>query len=166
MGNAGTQVPLIAYWKGVTPRGAVSTDLIDFSDFLPTLLEAGRIAPPGPLELDGRSFLPQIRGEPADPRRWVFCHYDPMVPFGGFQLHAGRWARNQRFKLYEDGRFYDLVRDPLEKHAMQSGEVLGDAASAKALLEEVHGSMPPWVERGAQFRDSEQNKKYLKELQN
>ena len=38
--NAGTHVALIANWKGTTPAGKVCSDLVDFSDFLPTLADA------------------------------------------------------------------------------------------------------------------------------
>ena len=37
--DAGTHVPLIAQWKGHVPAGRVSQDLVDFTDFLPTLGE-------------------------------------------------------------------------------------------------------------------------------
>ena len=160
--DAGTRVPLIASWKGVAARGLVSQDLVDFTDFLPSLLEAGGGLDSISEALDGRSFLPQIRGEKGDPRQWVFCHYDPNVPFGGFQLHAGRWARNQRFKLYEDGRFYDVANDPREQNDLQSFERIQGAASARKMLREVLASMPSWVEVGAHHRSSEQNKKYLR----
>ena len=52
--DAGTRVPLVAYWPGVVPEGRVSDDLVDFSDFMPTLLEASGTAPPE--DLDGQSF--------------------------------------------------------------------------------------------------------------
>ena len=165
MSDTGTRVPLIASWKGVGARGLVFEDLVDFTDFLPTLLEAGGRLDAIGEELDGRSFLPQIRGEKGGPRQWVFCHYDPNVPFGGFQLHAGRWARNQRFKLYEDGRFYDVANDPWEQNDLQSFVRIPGASSTMKVLREALASMPPWVEKGAPHRSSEQNRKYLQSVQ-
>ena len=49
MTDAGTRVPLIAYWKGVTPEGRVLPDLVDFSDFMPVLADAAgaRVFPAG-----------------------------------------------------------------------------------------------------------------------
>ena len=73
MTDAGTHVPLIARWPGVIAPGSVSRDLIDFSDFLPTLLDAA--GAPAPEGLDGRSFLPQLRGEKGTPREWVYSWY-------------------------------------------------------------------------------------------
>ncbi len=45
----GTGVPLIANWPGHVPAGTVRNDLVDFSDFLPTLAElAGAACPRAP----------------------------------------------------------------------------------------------------------------------
>ncbi|MBU96794.1 MAG: arylsulfatase, partial [Dehalococcoidia bacterium] len=53
--DRGTHVPLICSWPGTIPSGAVTTDLIDASDFLPTILEAAEITPPDDYFIDGRS---------------------------------------------------------------------------------------------------------------
>ncbi|MCP5120360.1 MAG: sulfatase-like hydrolase/transferase, partial [bacterium] len=72
--DAGNRVPFIGYWPGVIPAGQVSEDLIDFTDFLPTALDvAGAAAPAG---LDGRSFLPQLKGERGNPREWIYTYYN------------------------------------------------------------------------------------------
>ena len=39
--DAGVHVPLLAYWPGTIEPGTVCADLVDFSDFLPTLAELG-----------------------------------------------------------------------------------------------------------------------------
>ena len=58
---SGMHVPLIANWPGKIPAGRVSQDLIDSTDFLPTLCDAGGAIPPFPL--DGHSFYRQLLGE-------------------------------------------------------------------------------------------------------
>ena len=109
MTDAGTRVPLIANWPGAIPGGRVSSDLVDFSDFLPTLCDAASATIPSALRIDGRSFLPQLRGRKGNPREWIYCWYSPT---GG---NKGReWARNQRYKLYRTGQFYDISADSLE----------------------------------------------------
>ena len=60
--DAGTRVPLIANWPGVAPRGVVSRDLVDFTDFLPTLCDAAGTSAPAELKIDGRL-------SPSNPRR-------------------------------------------------------------------------------------------------
>lgn len=77
--DAGTHVPLVASWKGTAPKGKVCGDLVDFTDFLPTLAEAVGAELPRERVVDGRSFLPQLRGEKCLPRDWVFCYYNPKM---------------------------------------------------------------------------------------
>ncbi len=107
--DAGTHVALVAYEPGVVPNGVVNQDLVDFSDFLPTLQEvAGGSIPDG---LDGVSFAPQLRGREGHPREWIFCYYNPRPE----RTQPARFVRDQRWKLYGDGRFYDVTNDPDEK---------------------------------------------------
>lgn len=54
-------VPLIASWPGKMKPGTVCLDLVDMTDFLPTICEAAGVSVPKTLTLDGRSFLPQVR---------------------------------------------------------------------------------------------------------
>ncbi|MDH4257864.1 MAG: sulfatase-like hydrolase/transferase, partial [Candidatus Aminicenantes bacterium] len=109
--DAGTHVPFIVNWLGTSPPGKVCDDLIDFSDFFPTLARIARAEIPGNLTVDGRSFLPQIKGEQGTPREWIFCHYDPRWSI----WKPCRFVRDKRWKLYGDGRLFDLQADPLEK---------------------------------------------------
>lgn len=44
--DMGTHVPLVAYWKGHTPVGVESNDLIDFTDFYTTFAEAASLKRP------------------------------------------------------------------------------------------------------------------------
>jgi arylsulfatase A len=78
--EAGTHVPLVAQWKGHIPEGKVNQDLIDFTDFLPTLAEITGAKPPAGVTIDGHRFAPQLRGQNGQPREWIFCHYDPAGP--------------------------------------------------------------------------------------
>ena len=119
--DGGTRVPLIARWPGTIRAGAVSDQLVDFSDFLPTLAAVAGAALPDTPRLDGRSFLPtltevSVQGQ-GSARRWAFS-----------QSKDSSWVRTQRWKLYRDGRFYDVGRDPTE--ARES-----DKSSAPALRE-------------------------------
>jgi len=132
--DAGTRVPLIANWPGVVPAGKVSQDLVDFSDFLPTLCECAGVPVPAELAIDGRSFLPQLRGEKGTPREWIYC----WSSRGGGP--TGReFARNQRHKLYRDGKFYDVGRDALEKGPLDAGKLDGEAAAAHRTLQAALG---------------------------
>ncbi len=110
----GTHVPLIIDWPGTAKAGSVCEDLIDFTDVFPTLLETAGVTAPHDLPLDGRSFLPQVKGERGVPRDWVYCWYSRNgKPFDG------EFAMTHRYKLYGDDRFFDLQNDPWEKSPIQ-----------------------------------------------
>ncbi|MBI4601897.1 MAG: sulfatase-like hydrolase/transferase [Planctomycetes bacterium] len=130
--GAGTHVPLIASWPGTVPAGRVSSDLVDSTDFFPTLLEAAGVPAPEGLALDGRSFLPQLRGERGQPREWSYSWFSRDGGPAGVES-----ARTQRFKLYGDGRFFDVEADPGEARDLSklSKEALElEAASARERL--------------------------------
>ncbi len=140
--DAGTRVPLIAYWPGTVPAGAVCEDLVDFSDFFPTFAELGRAQPPAELKIDGQSFAPQLRGEPGQPREWIFCFYHPR-PITRAKQKAVRFARNKRWKLYGNGDLFDVTADPMEKSPVAPGDQgTADAKQARRMLRAAIDSMP------------------------
>ena len=103
MTDAGTHVPLIANWKGITPEGVSCNDLIDFTDILPTFIQVAGLETPGGLKLDGRSFHKQLMGKKGTPRNWVFIQYG--------QKQA---VRIKNWKLHNNGRLFDIYNDPFE----------------------------------------------------
>ena len=109
--DAGTHVPLIAYWKGKIKKGSVNNNLIDFTDFLPTLVEVATQNKLNPPLTDGLSFYPQLLGNNDHVRDWIFCHYAPN--WGKFT--SRKYVQNKKWKLYANGEFYDLENDLLEK---------------------------------------------------
>lgn len=128
--DAGTRVPFVASWPGVIPAGKVNRDLIDFSDFFPTLLDAAGAQRPAGLEIDGRSFLPQLRGEKGTPREWIYCWY---ARNGGKNGRA--FIRDRRYKLYESGEFYDVTTDRLEKRNLSDTDRSDAAKKAHESLD-------------------------------
>lgn len=136
---AGTHVPLIAYWPGTIPAGRVSRELIDFTDFLPTLVEAAGSRIPSNLTVDGLSFYDQLTGQPDSVRSWIYCHYDPR--WGRFT--PARWAQDHSWKLYGSGRFVNWSEDPNEVYALEDSMLSENARQVKSRLQAVLDRMPP-----------------------
>ena len=136
--DRGTHVPLICSWPGTIPSGAVTSDLIDASDFLPTILEAAEITPPDDYFIDGRSFLPQLKGETGNPRDWIFFHFEPM---SGRVHRYARFIRDHRWKLYDDGRLFDLNADPEEEAAFDPADDDGERSEARSRLAPIFEQM-------------------------
>jgi arylsulfatase A len=118
--DAGMHVPLIAWSPGLVKGGRVCRDLIDSTDFIPTIAEATGTTWFDNKPLDGRSFLPQIRGEAGKPKEWLFSHWDPH-PGCKVDFKPTRLAWDHDWKLYLDGRLYRYTEDPLEERPVTEG---------------------------------------------
>ncbi|MEN8738095.1 MAG: sulfatase-like hydrolase/transferase [Akkermansiaceae bacterium] len=136
--DMGTRVPFIASWKGKGVTGKVSDDLIDFTDFYPTLAQAAGINLGEDDPTDGVSFLPQLQGEKGTPRDWVFCHYQPY--WGKFS--GSQFVRNQTHKLYHDGRLFDISKDLHEQTSLAPSQT-------SETLSKVMNSAPPATTKGS-----------------
>lgn len=126
----GTHVPLIVNWPGRVPGGQVNADLVASVDFLPTICEAAGAALPASVPPDGRSFLPQLRGEKGTPREWAYFWY---APDGGVKPKY-EFAMSTQYKLYRDGTFFDLRSDLYEEKPRAIESLSGaDAVAAERL---------------------------------
>ena len=136
MTDGGTRVPLIASWPGKTPQGVVNRDLIDFTDFLPTLAEAaGAKVPDG---VDGISFLPKVLGKKSSSKPYVYMYYQPR--WG--KLKEGVFVRNQAYKLYSDGRFYHVEKDAQELRPLDTDAGTAAEKAVYKQLKTVLSQMP------------------------
>jgi len=132
MGDMGTRVPLIANQPGRVPAGKVCDDLVDFSDVLPTLADLAGAAVPQDRPIDGVSFAPQLFGKKGQPREWAYN-----------QWRGKAWVRTHRWKLYRDGRLFDMDADPREKHPVKPGEGSDEADAARRRLRAVLARLRP-----------------------
>ncbi|MCH2176924.1 MAG: sulfatase-like hydrolase/transferase [Lentisphaeria bacterium] len=133
--DAGTHVPLIAYWQRNIPKGQVSEDLVDFSDILPTLTAAAKISIPNEetKELDGKSFLPQLKGKIGTPREWIYCWSPNRLNI----QNVKQFVRNKQYKLYASGKFYDLESDIYEKSPIIASKLSNEQKQLKSKFSEV-----------------------------
>lgn len=106
--DAGMRVPLIVNWPARITSGRVIPDLVDTTDFLPTICEAAKIEIPKGLVLDGRSLLPSATGQDHEPRKWLYSWYWPNQNAQASATPPTELARTHRYKLYRDGRFLEL----------------------------------------------------------
>lgn len=121
----GTHVPMIANWPGIIAAGAENNNLIDFTDFVPTFADLAGAALPTDNMLDGLSFYKQLTAQADTVRSWVFCHYAPQ--WGRFE-HV-RYVHDHYWKLYEDGRVFNVMQDPRERRPV-ARENLGEEEAA------------------------------------
>jgi arylsulfatase A len=58
-------------WPGKIKAASQCTDLVELSDFLPTICELTGVKVETINPIHGRSFAPQLLGRTGDPRSWV-----------------------------------------------------------------------------------------------
>ncbi|NNM28238.1 MAG: hypothetical protein HKO57_01845, partial [Akkermansiaceae bacterium] len=116
---------------GTVPAGKVSAEIFDFSDFLPTMCELG--GAPVPEGIDGKSLLPVLKGSGGTHRDWIYMWYSRQ----GNNKAARQFARNQRYKLYGDGTFFDIRNDVLEKKALDPAGLDGSQAQVREMLQKA-----------------------------
>ena len=117
------------YKNGEYGPNIVSDYACGFIDMLPTMLDAAHIDMPKGFKPDGRSFLPQVKGEVGNPRDWVYCYYSPGKK---------EFAMNKQFKLYKSGKFYDLLTDRVESSPIsQQDRTAEQQRAAKELLKVI-----------------------------
>ena len=142
----GTHVPLIIRWPGVIPPKQANGDLIAFSDFFPTIAEAANLPPKASAESDGISFWPQCLGQRGPKREWIYGYYFPRPYAESFDDKYRHWevryARNERFKLYDNGNLYDTQADILEKNPLDPERSSPSAKQARRALQAVIDSYP------------------------
>ena len=142
--DAGTHVPLIVNAPGLVAGGRVVDDLIDFADFLPTLADAAGLALPPQDHADGRSFWERLRGEPGQPREWLYTYYFPRPFATAFDTPYTHpevvYVRDKRYKLYGSGELFDVRADPAEEKPLPASDVASQSVRRK--LQSALDSMP------------------------
>jgi arylsulfatase A len=130
--EGGSRVPMITSWPGNTPADRVSTQLVDFSDYFPTLAQLAGAKLPEGVTIDGKSFARQLRGRRGPGRDWVYV-----------QLGNHWYAREAGWKLTETGALFNMAKAPFEETAVDTTSTDPDALAARKRLQTVLDQLSP-----------------------
>ena len=135
--DTGTHVPLICAWPGTISSG-INKDLIDSTDILPTILEATNVTVEN-YHVDGRSFLSQLYGDKGNPREWLYFYYEPKNPRRDRLNKEFKFvfARDKKWKLYDDGKLFNLKKDLEELNPILNKEDTEDSEKGRKKLSKV-----------------------------
>lgn len=150
--ETGIKVPFIANWPGQIKGGESTDEFIDAIDFLPTILNVAGKEVPDDFLTDGESFLPVLKGESAKRRDWVYMSYNPKPGVGKDHFHPAEFVLNKEYKLYGDGRFYNIERDKLEQKRITDSDISPKTSKIKERFKGVIDSLKKyptygWIER-------------------
>jgi len=112
------RTPLLVKWPAAAKQGSTNAEIVSNIDFAPTLLEAAGV--PIPAEIQGRSFLPLLKGTtPKDWRKSFYYHYYEHPAVHSVARHYG--VITDRYKLvrfyepeFDYWELFDLKTDPQE----------------------------------------------------
>jgi len=117
MWEGGIRVGTCVTWPGVIEPGSLQKNHISMTmDIYPTLAEIAGV--PVDFDMDGRSFLPALKGEKMKNDRPLFwVRLEGNMAYGGLHYHAARigdWKllRNTPFEPYQ---MFNLANDPGEQ---------------------------------------------------
>ncbi len=137
--EGGVRVPTCMRWPGVIPAGTDSATPITSVDFLPTFAELADAPLPSSQPVDGRSFAPLLKGQPAPAlgSRAIYWHYPLYLAGRASPASAMRKGTWKLIEYFEDGRLelYDLSTDFSESRNLATVE----PATARALHQQLIG---------------------------
>jgi arylsulfatase A-like enzyme len=155
------RVPMLAYAPGFIAPGSKIDDMVRNIDIAPTLLELAGARPA--IEMDGRSFLPLLRGQAADwdlemLYEYYWEHAFPHTPTV-FALRDERYKYIYYHGVWDTQELYDVQNDPQERVNLitvpaESTRVRQMRTRMWDLLAETDGMVIP-LKPGAEFQAAE-----------
>jgi uncharacterized sulfatase len=139
--EAGVQVPLIVAWPGVVKRGTKTGAMVSWVDFLPTLLEAAGGNPPA--DIDGKSFLPVLRGARTAHRDRIFATHSNdgrwnVYPIRSVRIGDWKYIRNLHPE-YAFTTHIDLAGNLGQRAYFSTWEdAARTSAAARAIMKRYH----------------------------
>ena len=131
--QTGIRVPLIANWpKGI--KSGLNSNLVESSDFLPTLAALAGKKVPSDWQIDGMSFEPQLFGDKGPVRDWAFFWYDPRPGWDKEKFSRSIFALDHDYKLFSDGRMYEISGVDLKEEQLDLSKLTPEAGVAREKL--------------------------------
>lgn len=131
----GTHVPFVTQWTGHAMR-YVNKNLIDLTDFLPTLADIAHTTIPGYYGIiDGKSFYNTLFNSTDTTRTTVFCQWQPHIT-----SRIRRWSQTTEYKLYDTtngSRFFNIIKDTLETDPIPNNQLTPDEKVIRTELQDI-----------------------------
>jgi arylsulfatase A-like enzyme len=110
--EGGIRVPMIATWPGNIQPGTTSSHASVFYDVLPTMAQVAGITQP--VETDGISFLPALKGEKQEEHPYIYWEFPEYGGQMAVSIGNMKALRKEMHKGNRKWELYDLENDPGE----------------------------------------------------
>ena len=143
--DGGIRVPFIAWWPGTVAAGKTTEHVGYFGDWLATAADLAQAKVPA--GRDSLSFLPTLRGKPAEQQQHEFLYWE--FHEGGFKqaaLYQGRWKGIRSGGPEAAIVLYDQQNDIAEKQNVAADHPEIEAKIAE-YLRTARSESAAWVPR-------------------
>ena len=157
MYEGGTREPTLMRWPNQIQAGITSDAIVTSPDYYPTLLEACGLPLKPEQHVDGKSFLPVLKGEEYDRGSvfWHYPHYGNQGGTPGSSIRKGDWKLIEFFEGAVE--LYNLKNDLSEKRNLAAempdiaDEMLAELKDwqkeANALIPNPNPEWTPWMDK-------------------
>ena len=121
--EGGIREPMIVRAPGITKADTKTSQYISSVDFYPTMLELASQSADEREEIDGKSFVPVLKGEKFNrgPIYWHYPHYGNQGGSPSAAIRKGRWKliqwlESDRFSLYNIRKDIGEKKDLADKN--------------------------------------------------
>ena len=124
---------MIASWPSTIKSSGEYSGLINFNDFYATFSDILGVID----DSDGTSMMDIFLGKNSKKRDIATIYYDPMWS-DNVSKYRSVFTQDNRYKLYKDGRFFDLENDILEQSPLMENSLTKEQKDIKnKLFEEL-----------------------------
>lgn len=132
MKECGGLVPMIINWPSVVTPQNPSSQLIDASDFVPTIAAIAGAKLPNGITIDGKSFANQIMGKKGTQRDWIFV-----------ELGNKWYVRDNHWKLNNKNELFDMSNAPFEEILINDSNKNEESMAAYKKLSDILAQLNP-----------------------
>ncbi len=160
--DMGLHSAMIVRWPGQVQAGSVSRALVEYSDITPTFVEVAG-GQPAPI-LDGRSFLPVLRGETDHHKDFVYGIHTTRGIINGSPCYPIRTVRSKDYRLIWNLSHETTFSNVCTRHvtfiSMLEAAAAGDEQARRVTWNYQH--RPEWELYDVHADPQEQNNLYGK----
>ncbi|MDA9669662.1 sulfatase-like hydrolase/transferase [Flavobacteriaceae bacterium] len=124
----GVNVPMVASWPSIIKKSRNYLGLVNFNDFYATFTDILNVEN----DSDGESLVQILKNKETSKRETVSIYYDPM--WGNISRYRNVFSQTKRYKLYQNGEFFDMEKDILETNPLNNEDLSENEKRIKAKL--------------------------------
>ena len=119
---------MVASWPSIIKKSRNYSGLVNFNDFYATFTDILNVEN----DSDGESLIQILKNKETLKRETVNIYYDPM--WGNISRYRNVFSQNNRYKLYQNGKFFDMEKDVLETNPLNNEDLSENEKRIKAKL--------------------------------